>query len=39
MAWKDVTDATGRLVCGAGGRVLAGVVVVAPAPYIHVSVP
>jgi uncharacterized protein YndB with AHSA1/START domain len=40
--WTDVADATGRLVCGAGGGVLAGsdaVPVVAPAPYIHVSVP
>jgi uncharacterized protein YndB with AHSA1/START domain len=42
MAWADVADATGRVVCGAGGGVVAGSSagpVVAPAPYIHVPVP
>ena len=40
-ARADVADATGRVVCGAGGGVLAGSgagPVVAPAPYIHVPV-
>jgi len=41
-AWADAADATGRVVRGAGGGVLAGSSagpVVAPAPYIHVPVP
>jgi uncharacterized protein YndB with AHSA1/START domain len=41
-AWTVVADATGRVVCGAGGDVGVGsdaVPVVAPAPYIHVPVP